>query len=421
MTRRRATAVCLAVLALAMVCSVLTVVVRVGRPLVGASPAEAISGGVLFNTSLLFVALGTLIVLRGAGHRIGWVLVGTGGVLAVETLASTVGTTYMYGQAVPLGQWAAWVDDFAWAPLLWGVWATLVLFPDGRVPGRFGRVVLAVATAVAGAIVVVLPFHSGMLVDYPTVASPVPPVPVLTPVAEVAAVPLQVATSVVFVLAASVTVLRYRASGPEQRAQLRWLGWYGVVLATSVLLSQAVGRGLITAAPWPDVVQIGTGLTLPLLPVVIAVAVLRYRLYDIDRLVSRTVSYALLTGAVVAVYVAVVAAASVLVPDAAGSLGVAAATLAAVSLVGPLRRRLQAVVDRRFDRERHEAHRAVAAYADRLRADPGRDTEAELLTVLDHAVAPTRAWLWRPAPAPVLPDQRSQPITTFVRNTPAGS
>lgn len=79
MSARRATAVCLVVLALSVVCSVLTVIVRFGRPLVGASPAEAISGGALFNTSLLFVALGTLIVRRGNGHRIGWVLVFTGG------------------------------------------------------------------------------------------------------------------------------------------------------------------------------------------------------------------------------------------------------------------------------------------------------------------------------------------------------
>jgi hypothetical protein len=418
MTPRRSLAVCLVVLGVALVCSVLTVVVRFGRPLVGASPAEAISGGVLFNTSLLFVALGTLIVRRGGGHRIGWLLVGTGGVLAVETLASTVGTTFMYGSPVPLGQWAAWFDDFSWAPMLWGVWATLVLFPDGRVAGRYARAVLVGATALAAAIVVVLPFHSGMLVDYPTVPSPVPPVPVLTPLAVALTVPLQIAISVMFVLAPSVTVLRYRSADPEQRAQLRWLGWYALVLAVAVALSQVAYRGLITDPFWRTVIELASGLTLPLLPVVIAVAVLRYRLYDIDRLVSRTVSYALLTGAVVAVYVAVVAAASVLVPDAAGSLGVAAATLAAVSLVGPLRRRLQALVDRRFDRERHEAHRAVAAYADALRADPGRDTEAELLSVVDHAVAPTRAWLWRPAPAPV---ERSQPITTFVRNTPAGS
>ena len=419
MSPRRATVVCVAVLALSVVCSVLTVVVRVGRPLVGASPAEAISGGILFNTSLLFVALGTLIVRRGHGHRIGWVLVGTGGVLAVETLASTVGTTFMYGYDVPLGQWAAWFDDFSWAPMLWGVWATLVLFPDGRVRGRYARAVLVSATVLAAAIVVVLPFHSGMLIDYPTVPSPLPPVPVLTPLAVAAALPLQVATGVMFVLAASVTLVRYRAAGSRERAQLRWLGWYAMVLAVAVTLSQVAFRGLITSPPWVVAIEIASGLTLPLLPIVIAVAVLRYRLYDVDRLVSRTVSYGLLTGAVIAVYVAVVTAASVLVPAASGSLGVAVATLVAVSLVRPLRRWLQTAVDRRFDRARHDAHRAVAAYAEALRADPGRDQEADLLAVLDHAVAPTRAWLWRPAPAPATPV--GQPMTTLVRKTPAGS
>jgi len=151
---------------------------------------------------------------------------------------------------------------------------------------------------------------------------------------------------------------------------------------------------------WLPVLDIASGVTFPMLPVVVAVAVLRYRLYDVDRLVSRTVSYAVLTGVVVGLYAGVVAGASALLHDDAGQFAVAAATLVAVSVVRPLRRRLQAVVDRRFDRARYDAHRTVAGYAERLRAaDPGRDHEADLLDVLDRTVAPQRAFLWVPAPA----------------------
>ena len=153
----------------------------------------------------------------------------------------------------------------------------------------------------------------------------------------------------------------------------------------------------VTPAPWSEAISVLTLLTLPTLPVVVAVSVLRFRLYDIDRLLSRTVSYALLTALVVAVYAGVVALAGLLVPEASGSLGVAVATLAAVSLVRPLRRRLQDVVDRRFDRARSDARRAVGEYAGRLRVvEPDHDHETDLLDVLSRTVGPTRAWLWQP-------------------------
>jgi hypothetical protein len=116
-------------------------------------------------------------------------------------------------------------------------------------------------------------------------------------------------------------------------------------------------------------------------------------------------------------YVGVVAGTSALLHDDAGQLGVAAATLLAVSVARPLRRRLQDAVDRRFDRTRYDAHRTVAGYAERLRTtETFRDTD--LHDVLDRTVAPERAFLWVPGRAP---GQDGQPMTTLVRNTPAGS
>jgi hypothetical protein len=129
-------------------------------------------------------------------------------------------------------------------------------------------------------------------------------------------------------------------------------------------------------------------------PVAIAVAVLRYRLWDLDRLISRTVTYAVVTGLLVLPYLAIVAATPRLVAG-SGSLAVAAATLAAAAAFQPLRRRVQDLVDRRFNRRRYDAARTVDAFAARLRDQIDLDAlNAELLSVVDQTMQPTRASLW---------------------------
>jgi hypothetical protein len=134
-------------------------------------------------------------------------------------------------------------------------------------------------------------------------------------------------------------------------------------------------------------------------PVSVAVAVLRYRLWDLDRLVSRTVTYALVTALVLVPYLLVVPAAGRLAAG-AGNLAVAAATLAAVAAFAPLRRRVQRLVDRRFNRRRYDAARTVAGFAARLREQVDLDAlAAELLAVVDQTVQPTTASLWLRPPA----------------------
>jgi len=134
-------------------------------------------------------------------------------------------------------------------------------------------------------------------------------------------------------------------------------------------------------------------------PVAIAVAVLRYRLWDLDRLVSRTVTYALVTALLIIPYVLVVPTASKLV-EGSGSLAVAAATLTVAALFQPLRRRVQQLVDRRFNRRRYDAARTVEGFATRLRDQVDLDAlSAELQAVVDQTMQPTRASLWlRSAP-----------------------
>jgi hypothetical protein len=135
------------------------------------------------------------------------------------------------------------------------------------------------------------------------------------------------------------------------------------------------------------------------LPLAIGAAILRYRLYDLDRIISRTLAYALLTILLALGYAAVVLGLGRLLPQ-SSSLAVAAATLAVAAVFQPARRRIQAAVDRRFNRRRHDAARVIEAFGARLRDQVDLDSlSAELLAVVDQTMQPTQAWLWqRPPP-----------------------
>ncbi|HEV3504398.1 MAG TPA: hypothetical protein VG637_03840 [Actinomycetes bacterium] len=189
--------------------------------------------------------------------------------------------------------------------------------------------------------------------------------------------------------AALSVVLRFRASWGVERQQLRWVAaGAAVAVVGPMLLISLEALGLLPTVDsfsWPLLLSV---------PVAIAVAVLRYRLWDLDRLVSRTVTYAAVTALLVVPYLLVVPAASQLAQG-AGSLAVAAATLAAAALFSPLRRRVQALVDRRFNRRRYDAARIVEGFAARLRAQVDLDAlHGELLAVVDQTMQPTRASLW---------------------------
>jgi hypothetical protein len=198
-------------------------------------------------------------------------------------------------------------------------------------------------------------------------------------------------------MAASVVsvVLRFRRSEGVERQQLKWF----TSAAALMLLVQ-----LATMTVLPDGVagDLLFGLSIALVPIAAGVAILRYRLYDIDRLINRTLVYAALTAVLGAVYAGLVLALGLLggVGGELPSWAVAAATLAVATLFQPLRRRVQAVVDRRFNRRRYDAARTVEAFSARLRDQVDLDTlAAELLAGVEQTVEPTTVSLWlRPSP-----------------------
>jgi len=377
----------------------LVVALLVARPLT----AQVLLDGALFAVGfpLGYATVGLILTLRRPANPIGWLY-------AASALT--------WSLIIPLGPWIdqlvrdqrplpliAKLDVMAavtiWAPAIaLGVTLPALLVPDGRLRSRRWRVVAA--AAVAGPAM----FVAGVvLIPGPTSDTPVPfdnpfgqPGLVGSVAKAVAAAGL--ALHVVSLLAAlACVILRFRASRGTERQQLRWVAAGAAFAAAGpalLLPLQALGLGPTDAYAIPLLLS---------LPVAIAVAVLRYRRWDLDRLVSRTVTYAAVTALLLIPYLLVLPAATRLAGG-SGSLAVAAATLTAAALFQPLRRRTQDQVDRRFNRRRYDAARTVDAFATRLRdqVDLGA-LHSELLGVVDQTMQPTHAWLWLRPPARQVP------------------
>jgi hypothetical protein len=350
--------------------------------------------GVYLVFGLAFAGVGIVVARREPRNPIGWLLLGASLAMTFGTVGPQYGYldyTIHHGRlplgaiAVLLGQ--AWVYSFMLLPLI------VLLFPDGRAGPRWKwplRAYLCAAVVyVAGTLnVAVVALSLRMPVDSGgNIAGSSHPFGSAAWVG-----PTQNAISVlfgVFCVAAVVNrVLGFRNAIGERRQQLKWLGAGGAtaiaVLFATMIWSSApafVGNVLLPIA-------------LTALPVSIGVGILRYRLYEIDRLVSRTLSYAILTALLVGTFIGLIA----LTTDTlalSGRVGVAASTLAAAGLFNPLRVRVQRLVDRRFNRARYDAEATVAAFTTRLRDAVEIDAiRLDLLDAVNRAVEPTHASVW---------------------------
>ena len=183
-------------------------------------------------------------------------------------------------------------------------------------------------------------------------------------------------------------VLSFRSASGERRQQLKWLGAGGAT-AIAVLLATIIW----SSAP-AFVGNVVLPIALTALPVSIGVGILKYRLYEIDRLISRTLSYAILTALLVGTFIGLIALTTNTLAF-SGRVGVAASTLAAAALFNPLRKRVQRLVDRRFNRARYDAEATVAAFTARMRDAVEIDAiRIDLLDAVNRAVQPTHASVW---------------------------
>jgi hypothetical protein len=207
-------------------------------------------------------------------------------------------------------------------------------------------------------------------------------------------------------------VLRFRHARGEERQQLKWFTF--VVAAEPVLLLGLAGTAEQRAPELAELVIFPVSISL--IPIAIGVAVLKYRLYDIDRVINRTLVYGLLTVLLGAAYTAGVFGLGQLLNPVTGesALAVAASTLAVAALFQPARGRIQAVVDRRFNRRRYDAAKTIEAFSTRLRDEVDLDTlSTELLAIVDQTTEPTQVSLWLrpPAPGSGTPHGEARPTT----------
>ena len=196
-------------------------------------------------------------------------------------------------------------------------------------------------------------------------------------------------TALAVAVAAGSLVLRFRRARGIERQQLRWVALAAALMLLAVpVVLVAVVLGIPVLAEWAPAVWVAV------LPVAVGAAILRYRLYDLDRIISRTLAYGLLTLLLGGGYAVVVLGLGQLLGR-ESPLVVAAATLAVAALFQPARRRVQAVVDRRFNRRRHDATRIIEGFGAHLRDQVDLDTlTADLLAVVDETMQPTQVSLW---------------------------
>lgn len=347
------------------------------------------------------VAVGLLLTLRRRRNAVGWVVSGIGLIVALQRLIAAV-IARVDATGDPNAVYAAllWVDGKSFLFLWTAVIALFLLFPNGRLASTRWRWAAALA---AGGLVVSIAsfaFKPGPLrEELAASATTNPPNPTaLSPAAwdAIAFVEPIAFTMMVGALVASLAslVVRYRTADAATRTQIRWVMASALLFGFLLLVNTAVRDRAGTWLPLADAL---VGLAFSLVPVSIAVAILRYRLYEIDRLINRTVVYALLTAVLAGAYaVAVTAMRAVTSPVTGDSaLAVAASTLVVAALFGPARSRIQGSVDRRFNRARYDATKTVERFSARLRDEVDLDTlKVELVTVVCATMEPARATLW---------------------------
>ena len=340
-----------------------------------------------------FATLGVLIASRRPGNVMGWIFLASGVLEGVLMFSGQYATVALApdGPLLPGGALAVWFATLAQNSFVGCILFLIWLFPDGRLLSRRWRpVAWAIGTFLAVSLVIAA-LSPGPFAEFPSASNPfgvegaMPPEPVL-------------AAGGFMLLACMVAVglsliLRFYRSRGEERLQLKWFTYAATVaLPTPLLLS------VISPAAYEMLGRLAWTLGFLSLPVSASVAILKYRLYDIDRIINRTLVYGTLTVSLALVYLGSVALLRGLIFGFTGQssqLVIVASTLTIAALFGPLRRRIQNFVDRLFYRKKYDAAQVLADFSSRLRdeTDLGRLNE-DLVSVVRETVQPEHASLW---------------------------
>jgi hypothetical protein len=381
---------------------------------VGGAAFSVLDGAGRFDVfivaTLAFPMVGVLISSRQPRNPIGWILLGIGSAFG---LGSLVDGYVRYALETEPG-WAPPPDlvlaltSWWWVPAV-GLMGTflILLFPDGRLPSPRWRawawlsaIVLVVISLVT--IVIPGPFDNA---GFPRLSNPLG-LEMLRPILD--AVEGSVLLLVVCILGCAVgLVRRFRRSRGQERLQMKWLTAAAVVTAAAYALLIS-GAGYVELSrevtpAWLKVVEQITFSSFVLIPVAVGIAVLRHRLYDIDVIINRTLVFGALTAALALIYVAGVfgvgAVVRALTRQESNNLAVAASTLAVAGVFGPLRRRLQLFIDRRFYRRKYDAEQTLANFSARLRDQVELESlTTELVGAVNTTMQPRHVSLWVKSP-----------------------
>jgi hypothetical protein len=346
--------------------------------------------------------VGVVVAWHQPRNLLGWLFLGSAAcfVLSTDSGHYAVADYRLRHGTWPLGPVSLFLDPLGFAAIV-ALGLVLLLFPDGRTGSRrWSRVLWAylgvgaawplsiyavTAGAIAGHTIHILPSGDPSVVDVPTGNA------AWLSTAQAVIVPVLVVFWLVFV---GRQVLSWRGAGGERRQQLKWLmsgaaicvaGGAAAVLIPFLDPHESAGAQAAVNLP---------GIAAAALPVSIGVGILKYRLYEIERIISRTLAYALVTGLLVGLYAGLVLLATHVLAL-ASPVAVAASTLAAAALFSPLRRRVQRVVDRRFNRARYDADKTVTTFAARLKDAVDLDTvRDDLSDVVHQALEPAHVSVW---------------------------
>ena len=347
---------------------------------------------------LVFAGVGALIATRHPGNAIGWIFLSVGVSAGLAEVAHAYADYWLDGAggSEGLAKAAAWYGSLSWIPFIL-VPATflLLLFPDGRLLSpRWRPIAWCAALGIAGGFVT-QGLTPGPLEDYPQLMNPYGVTSsVLDPLTGLSFLAMIVGIGG----SAASLVVRFRRATGEERVQIKWLALAGAIVAVVFPIALAGydvwGEGVTNVAIMLSVLG---------LPVAAGVAILRYRLYDIDVVINRTLVYGALTATLAAAYLG-----SVLILQLAlggltsdSNLAIAGSTLAVAALFRPARNRIQELVDRRFYRRRYDAQRTLENFSARLRDEVDLAAlDAELRGVVAETMQPAHVSLWLRTPEP---------------------
>lgn len=361
----------------------------------GAAAGSAATATATLVFVLAMATVGTLIGLRRPGQRIGWLLRLAALSFATGALIVTYAEVAFFVQpgSLPVGPPLVILGDWVFG-LGFGISATylLLLFPTGRLPSPRWRPVswLAAISLIMMLLGILLgpSAFEGLPIDNPLAMESSHPLLLLFEGGGFYLLFMTMLGSVASL------VVRYRSAVGEERLQLKWVAFgvviLGVGVATSVLWELVNGVAELS----DDTENLVIAVSLTMIPISIGVAILRYRLYEIDRIISRTVSYGAVVALIAAVFFGSVTLLGSLLPD-DSPLSVAASTLSVAALFNPLRRRVQRFVDKLFNRSRYDAGRTIDAFSARLRSEVDLDQLArDLQGVAAETMQPASLALW---------------------------